>query len=257
MPRERQFMSTVQQRIFAFNSDTTGVEIPEALNNPFGLDLPEIAKVAVGEFQEFITREAPNWNYDFQANRGKMFGVLVVRNGDEIGYMATVSGKLPGGVECDSLVPLVFDESTDDFYFHKGMQGLTKMGERIKEAQPDEIQALKTKRRETSVALQRWLFEQYDFVNVHGSSKNVLDIFEDAGKGKPAAATGDCAAPKLLNYALKHDLVPIALAEFWWGLPPLDMEREHLHFYPACTKRCRPVLEFMLDDQMLYYKASR
>ena len=33
-------------------------------------------------------------------------------------------------------------------------------------------------------------------------------------------------------------------------------EREHLKFYPACKNKCRPILEYVLDDTGLFEKAQ-
>ena len=43
----------------------------------------------------------------------------------------------------------------------------------------------------------------------------------------PPAGAGECAAPKLLQYAYKHQLKPIAMAEFWWGDSPKAEIRHH------------------------------
>ena len=64
---------------------------------------------------------------------------------------------------------------------------------------------------------------------------------------EPPGGAGDCAAPKLVAYALRHGLVPRALAEFWWGPPPPTGDRRHGVFYPACRGKCRPILGHLLD----------
>ena len=87
-------------------------------------------------------------------------------------------------------------------------------------------------------------------MNISGQEKNLLEIFKDASNGMPPSAAGECAAPKLLQYAMKHGLKPIALTEFWWGSP--IHEREHKIFYPACKNKCRPILEYMLEDATLF-----
>ena len=58
----------------------------------------------------------------------------------------------------------------------------------------------------------------------------------------PPAGAGECAAPKLLNYAFEHQLKPIAMAEFWWGQSPKSEIRKHKQFYPACKSKCEPIL---------------
>jgi len=108
----------------------------------------------------------------------------------------------------------------------------------------DEITALRDKRRATSVRLQQQLFQHYKFLNIEGKRKDLTDIFQ--GIPTPSGA-GECAAPKLLQYAFMHDLTPIAIAEFWWGKPPASAVRYHGHYYPACSGKCKPILSHMLD----------
>lgn len=240
--------------IFYFNTDLSSLHIPCELNNPFGIQVPEIAKVAAQEFQAFITSETARWNHDFRLKKGKMFGVLVIQNKDKsYGYLGTVSGKLPGNATCDQFVPSVFDDSVGDFFINKGMTELTDIGNEIKNSEnPTEISSLKEKRRNKSTDLQRRLFENYHFLNLSGEEKNLLDIFEASTHGKPPAAAGECAAPKLLQYAIAQQLKPIALTEFWWGSAVENKEKEHAVFYPACKNRCRPILEYMLEDNNLF-----
>lgn len=33
---------------------------------------------------------------------------------------------------------------------------------------------------------------------------------------------------------------------FWWGESPKEEIRHHLHFYPACNGKCKPILQWML-----------
>lgn len=246
------------QHIFNFITDISKINIPAKLNNPFGLSIPEIAKIAAKEFQDFISSESQVWKHDFLIQKGKMFGILVVQKEDNTyGYLGTVSGKLQGNTICDKFVPSVFDDSTDDFFINKGMKELTEIGSQIKEASnPSEISSLTEKRKQKSFALQQQLFENYQFLNSLGIEKNVLQIFESSSHAKPPAAAGECAAPKLLQYAFEYRLKPIALAEFWWGNPIKNKEREHKVFYPACKNKCRPILEYMLGDTELFKQAS-
>ena len=62
-----------KQLLFNFKTDISSVYIASNFNNPFSTHIPEIAKVAAKEFQEFITLESKKWNYDFSTQRGKMF----------------------------------------------------------------------------------------------------------------------------------------------------------------------------------------
>ncbi|UYW00369.1 RNA pseudouridine synthase [Flavobacterium agricola] len=109
------------------------------------------------------------------------------------------------------------------------------------------IDALKNERKEKSNALQDYLFHQYQFLNQAQETKNLLDIFKNTVFGRPPAAAGDCAAPKLLQYAFQYHLKPICMAEFWWGASPKSEIRKHKQFYPACTGKCEPILGHMLQ----------
>lgn len=109
------------------------------------------------------------------------------------------------------------------------------------------IEALKKERRERSAALQEQLFSNYVFLNRRGKGKNLLEIFKETAFGKPPAAAGDCATPKLLQAAFLAGYRPLAMAEFWWGASPKSEIRKHKQFYPACTGRCKPILEHMLE----------
>jgi tRNA pseudouridine32 synthase/23S rRNA pseudouridine746 synthase len=110
------------------------------------------------------------------------------------------------------------------------------------------IEALKHKRKEQSAALQDWLFRQYRFLSAQGDSKDLLSVFYPL---EPPAGAGECAAPKLLQYAFAHNYRPLCMAEFWWGKPPLNELRVHKAYYPACRGKCKPILDFMLDGMSL------
>ena len=111
----------------------------------------------------------------------------------------------------------------------------------------DEITALKRQRRDLSYSLQQRLFDNYRFLNKDGVRKNLRDVFKDTHQQVPPAGAGECAAPKLLQYAFQHDLKPLAMAEFWWGQSPKSEIRKHKHFYAACLGKCRPILTHMLE----------
>ena len=109
------------------------------------------------------------------------------------------------------------------------------------------IEQLKQERRQRSAALQEWLFHQFVLLNGNGEKEDLIDIFKDYRNELPPAGTGECAAPKLLQYAFLHHMKPLAMGEFWWGASPKGEIREHLHFYPSCISKCEPILHFMLQ----------
>lgn len=108
------------------------------------------------------------------------------------------------------------------------------------------IDKLKQKRKEKSAALQYKLFEHYQLLNSNGQTQNVNQIFAQLPQKVPPSSAGDCAAPKLFQFAFKHKLQPIAIAEFWWGTSPKSEIRKQGNFYPACKSKCEPILKHML-----------
>lgn len=121
-----------------------------------------------------------------------------------------------------------------------------------------EINELKAERKKKSGLLQLELFGQYSFLNFEGKTKNLATIFSVDETQPPPSGAGECTAPKLLQYAIQHDITPIGIAEFWWGKSPASEIRLHKHFYPACRSKCHPILQHMLcgldvEDSALVY----
>ena len=110
-----------------------------------------------------------------------------------------------------------------------------------------EIEQLKQERKRRSATLQRKLFEQFRILNARGEVKDLCELFAPTSQGTPPAGAGECAAPKLLQYAYQHQLEPIAMAEFWWGDSPKTEIRHHGYYYPACKGKCEPILHHMLQ----------
>ncbi|MGB0985511.1 MAG: RluA family pseudouridine synthase [Saprospiraceae bacterium] len=139
-------------------------------------------------------------------------------------------------------------ESTRSNYVIKDMNRY--WSERVSEQEAelkvftDEIDALKQKRKEISASLQQQLFDQYTFLNQAGEHKSLGAIFVDV---PPIAGAGECAAPKLLQYAFLNELELISMAEFWWGKSPKSAIRKHQQYYPACRGKCKPILGHMLN----------
>ena len=106
--------------------------------------------------------------------------------------------------------------------------------------------AFKMQRKEMSNALQQEIFRQYQFLNIQGDTKGLADIFSTTAFKVPPSGSGDCALPKLLQYAFKHQMEPLAMAEFWWGQSPKSEVRKHGYYYPSCKGKCEPILGHML-----------
>ena len=143
----------------------------------------------------------------------------------------------------------------------------------------DQITSLKQERKRQSDSLQHWLFEHFVMLNAKGEKKNLLDIFSEWAERTgskcviPPSGSGECCAPKLLQYAYVKGLKPVEIAEVT-GQPPhpprgssldsndiLCLEQKKVYkklplggwggfsfsFRPACQSRCKPILDWMLQ----------
>ena len=109
------------------------------------------------------------------------------------------------------------------------------------------IAQLKEERKRRSALLQMKLFSHFEMLNAKGETKDLCSIFKDETQGIPPAGSGECALPKLLQYAYLHHCRPLAIGEFWWGASPKDEIRHHGQFYPSCISKCKPILAHMLQ----------
>ena len=226
---------------------------------------PQILSIfAAEELQEYLKNQT-DWSHNFGlANQkespiiGKMFGVLIVKTlENEIGYLAAFSGKLSDKNLFNQFVPPVFDTLTEDSFLSEGMKkisGLSLTIKNLKDLQPKDyerqILIIKKERRNYSIDLQHQLFDHYHFLNQAGEEKSLIAIFKAAGYKNPPAGAGECAAPKLLQYAFQNQLKPLALTEFWWGQSPKSATWKHGQFYTPCKEKCEPILQHMLKGMI-------
>ena len=198
--------------------------------------------------------------------QGKMFGVLVVETPDgSIGDLRAFSAMLDGSYHHDGFVPPVVDISHPDGYFKQEEARISAINKRIQEAEGSQVEGLKNERKQRSQALQRWMFSQYKMRNAQGQTRDLLDIFKNEkpilseeeyyGRSEsqtadyqpiPPSGSGECCAPKLLQFAFEHHLQPLCMAEFWMGASPQSELRKEGQFYPACQSKCKPILRYML-----------
>lgn len=194
---------------------------------------------------------------------GKMFGVMIVEKDGMRYYLAAFSGMLGGTYLHDGFVPPVFNLQQPGSYFKQEEAVITALNRRIREG--EDTDELRTERRQRSIALQQWLFEQFEMLDAEGSRRNLVDIFaeqpqiltaEEYFNGRRQSAdtqvripsgAGECCAPKLLQYAYLHNLKPLCMAEFWLGPSPKDELRIDGNYYPACSSKCKPILAHMLQ----------
>ena len=251
----------LEQSVFnAFEESLELTDLAESLI--FSLDQRTqhpLCLLAVEKLQHHLQTQQ-DWEHNFglsdtMAGRpiGKMFGVLIVRTkGGKLGYLSGFSGKLANGNHHKGFVPPIFDGLAPDGFLNAGMEELSILTEEIntlmeaKEENSTQIFRLKAKRKLHSFALQNKIFEQYHFLNKSGVTKSVTELFEVIGQ-KPPAGAGECAAPKLLQYAFANEMQPLALSEFWWGKSPNTVHWKHGEYYAPCKEKCAAILAHMLD----------
>ena len=110
-----------------------------------------------------------------------------------------------------------------------------------------QLEPLRQERRTRSAALQQRLFAEFRMLNAEGNTQNLCEIFVSTPQHTPPAGAGECAAPKLLQYAYLRNLHPLCMAEFWWGASPKGEVRQHGNFYPSCNSKCKPILLYMMQ----------
>ena len=215
----------------------TTIPKPERFTYPFCYNPHPLCQLAAKEVQAYIGSHA---GLKEDADKGKMFGVLVCEDQQgTLGFLAAYSGLLAGCNDWEYFVPPVFDAQQPDGHF--------KTVER-------EISAKGGDKR-MSQELQLWLFHQYQLLNAQGESKDLVEIWQSYYNREklrrkyplPPGGTGDCCAPKLLQFAYQQNLRPVCMAEFWWGQSTKEELRQHGNYYPACRGKCKPILTWMLQ----------
>jgi len=175
---------------------------------------------------------------------GKMMGVLIVEGAPPL---YAFSGLAGGHITLEGFVPPIFDYTDPEGHFKIEESRISALSDIIEgEEDPEKKRQLIKLRKDKSVALQKWLFEQYHILNAKGESRTILEIFAERGL-IPPGGTGDCALPRLLQYAYRNGLKPLASGEFWYGAPPRKELRREGSFYPSCTSKCGLLLSYMLE----------
>ncbi|MBQ7072491.1 MAG: RluA family pseudouridine synthase [Bacteroidales bacterium] len=191
---------------------------------------------------------------------GKMMGALLVQDASgDTQVLYGFSGVAGGSALVEGFVPPIFDLTEPGGYYRAAEARITAINERLallrtslssdsthEAGSAESVEALERERHALSVELQDWIFSRYRVSNARGESLSIKEVFARRGL-VPPGGTGDCAAPKLLQYAYSHGLKPLAMGEFWYGASPRREVRTQGRFYPSCTGKCGPLLEFMLQ----------
>lgn len=235
---------------------TDDIPSPEQFTYPFRYKPHPLCVAAVEDIapvcRQLLTKE----------KGGKMFGVMIAETEGRRYYLAAFSGMIGGTYLQEGFVPPVYNLQAEGSYFKQEEANISAINHRI--ANGEDTENLRRERKQLSIALQQWLFEQFHLLNAKGESKSLISLFENQpqiltaeeyfngkrqvqmGSRIPSGA-GECCAPKLLQYAYQHQLKPLCMAEFWLGPSPKDEVRIDSQYYPACHSKCKPILRHMLE----------
>ncbi len=178
---------------------------------------------------------------------GKMFGVMVARAPDNSPVVRRAfSGQYNGVWEVPGWVSPIFSLERFHRIHDSEERKIKELGRRIVTPGIDSEQRIQmlVLRKQKSRRLMALIHTLYRLKSVTGRQAGLQEIFPP-GRGIPTGV-GDCCAPKLLQHAAEHNLVPQGLAEFYWGKTNKSGSRVHGRFYSSCREKCYPILGFML-----------
>jgi hypothetical protein len=183
----------------------------------------------------------------FGEARGKMFGVMVCRDADGgLHLLRAFSGQYNGAWEVDGWAPPLFDVAAYSRIYNEIEPRIKELGRLLISERPHSPRwtMLSHQRRQLSQQWMRDIHALYTLTNFRGRKRSLAAAF--TGNGGIPTGTGDCCAPKLFNQAIQQNLIPLGVAEFYWGRENASKTRQHGRFYSACANKCAPILGFML-----------
>ncbi len=111
----------------------------------------------------------------------------------------------------------------------------------------DRIKELRAVRSALSLSSQESIFKEFRLHNAKGECDSLYAIFDRATSQLPPSGAGECAAPKMVEYALCRGFKLLAMGEFWLGASPKAEPRYSGEFYTSCHGKCNPILNYMLS----------
>ncbi|MCR5699179.1 MAG: RluA family pseudouridine synthase, partial [Treponemataceae bacterium] len=213
------------------------------------------AELDSGLFAEFL-EDAP----------GQMFGVAVcarddsleVRDGGGTVVLRAFSGQLAGEGRwiLPGFVPPCIDVEKWNEEVRRADPGIKALTAKIKQlGDSSEKTALIAERKKLSRESLKNIYGMYEFACFDGHIETYKSIADDLFNGDIFAiptGTGDCCAPKLINFAYKNNLKILSMAEFFYGREPASGLKKHRTFYPPCDEKCGIILPKMLGLNILY-----
>ena len=118
-----------------FHPLSTKIPEPDKFTYPFCYTPHPLCLLAADEVQRYISTSEV-WREEI--NKGKMFGVLVVKDeAGQLGYLAAYSGLLAGRNDWTFFVPAVYDLLQPDGYFCQHEDEISQINHRVTELEND------------------------------------------------------------------------------------------------------------------------
>lgn len=204
-----------------------------------------------------------------RSGQGIMIGVAVCQKaGGTSVILNTVSGiskKIKGseaagfGIFVEPIVSAEKIESAlekNDFQIHQLTEKINLLKKKRK--RPDgkfenqteeEIQLVKQRSFLCDESLKK-VFGLYSFHCADGKIRSLLEICRKTQNTLPPTGTGDCCAPKLLDFAFKNNFSVKSMAEVFYGKN--NKFRVNGKLCEPCDERCALILPEMLGLEILY-----
>lgn len=182
---------------------------------------------------------------------GIMIGVLVAKNSvQENKILFTVSGisrRIEGKFHDAIFIEPIVSNRKIMSALQKNDREIHLLTEKLKSCQKEDIQELQLRRSTlTSESLEK-VHELYSFYCFDGKIRSLKQICKNQ---LPPTGTGDCCAPKLLNFAFKNNLTPLSMCEVFYGR---STEKKISGCkYSPCDERCGLILPEILGLKILY-----
>ena len=133
---ENKWTTDGNEMLHSFSVSIEDLELPKKFTNPFDYDPHPLCILATEEVQRYLS-EQTEWKEEL--DKGKMFGVLVVRTREgELGFLAAFSGLLNGTNRLPYFVPPVYDLLQPGSFFKQEEKNISGINARVRALEMDE-----------------------------------------------------------------------------------------------------------------------
>lgn len=181
---------------------------------------------------------------------GVMLGVLICadKDGNKIILNAVSGNSLVPDGECEGIwVPPIVTSEQIAAALAPNDAPIHELTDKLKAAPESEKRAISEAREKLTTQSLQKVHALYAFHCIDGTVRTLSDICK---KKLPPTGTGDCCAPRLLNYAFSHNLFPVSMDEMYYGKP--TQHKKSGVSYAPCDERCALILPAMLGLEIRY-----